>query len=80
MSYTGTQNDPVHLTFLFTSPSSFRFPSSLVKVSSSLESAFLTVPTQRSEWTPNSDQSLVGGGVLSEGRLYDNTNTKENTL
>ncbi len=57
-------------TFPFTLPPCFRLSSSFFKVSSTLDSALLTVPTQSSGWTPISIHSLEGGGDLREGNLY----------
>ena len=54
-----------------TLPSFFRLSSSLLRVSFTLDSALLTVPTQSSGWTPISFHSLVGGGEVSEGNLCE---------
>lgn len=51
-------------------PSVFRLSISFIRVSFTLDSALLTIPTQSLEGTPISVHSLVGGGDVREGNFY----------
>lgn len=57
-------------TFPLTLPSALRLSSSFSRVLLTLNISLLTVPTQTSEGTPISIHSLLGGGVVRAGDLY----------